>query len=184
MLDARNALLSREDAATSGELDRLLERAMEQLGEGPSPLPEGLAAGHGHTGDVRRLAVRHQWAAAAAAAVVLIVGIGALIVQGSDLEESAQDAGVSSAATQPSDAGDAGSGVATTAAVPETPEASPIPEQRSDESSSADSGEFAGPVGSEGSAEADGDASDTNDKAEPSGSVFAGVHATGQIQLR
>lgn len=182
MLDARNALRSREDAASTGELDRLLEGALERLGDEPSPLAQGRTAGSGPTGNVRRLAVRQQWVAAAAAAVVLIVGIGALVVQGSDLEESAQDTGLSSAATEPSDVDDAesdvASGVATTQAVPGAPEQSPALEQRSDESSSAD------PGGSAESVQEDGDAADTNEKVEPPVSVFAGVHATGQIQLR
>jgi hypothetical protein len=188
MLDARNALRSREDAASPDELDRLLEGALEHLGDGPSPLAEGLAARSGPTGNVRRLDVRQRWTAAAAAAVVLIVGIGALVVQGSEFEESAQDSGISSAATEPTEVDDAESdavsGVATTQVVPESPEQSPALEQRSDESSSADPGGFAEPSDSAGSSQADGDTTDTNEKVEPPGSIFAGVHVTGRIQLR
>lgn len=187
MLNARNALRSHEDAASSGELDRLLEGALEQLDDGSSPLGEGRPSGNGHTGRVRHLDVRRPWIAAAAAAIVGIVGVGTLVVQGSDLEESAQDAGDSSVATQSSDAGaaeaDAAPGVVTTSVAPESAEQPLAPGQRTEESPTAEPGEFTEPDGSAGSDEAGGDAMDTSGDTGTPGSIFAGVHATGRIQL-
>lgn len=189
MLDARNALRSREDAATSGEFDRLVEEALRQLDDEPSPLPESRIPGGSHAGRVRRVALRPQWVAAAAAGILLIVGIGTLVFQGSDFEESARNDAASSLDMLPPDAGDAGPGATpgatTTTVVPEpvSPAQALAPEQRSEEPPAAERDESTDSDGSTGSGETSGEATDTAEKAGSPGSVFAGVHATGRIQL-
>lgn len=188
MLDARNALRSRGDAASSIELDQMIESALEQLDAGSQPPGEETTAGAGHSGDVRQLVLRRRWIAATAAAILGIVAIGALIVQGSNLEESAQDAGDSSISEQPSQAARDESGVAADAAppssVPELPEESPALEQDTEDVLPSEPGTVTEPGSSGSSGDADGNAFEKGEGARAPGSIFAGVHTTGQVRLR
>lgn len=193
MLDARNALRSHGDAASSIELDQMIESALEQLDAGSQSPGEGTTAGAGRSGDVRQLVLRRRWIAATAAAILGIVTIGALVVQGSNLEESAQDTGVSSISEQPSQAARDESGVAADAATPSSlpgsPEnspaqESPAPEQDTEDALPPEPGTVTEPGGSGSSGEADGNAFEKGEGARAPGSIFAGVHTTGQVRLR
>lgn len=186
MLEARNLLRSREDAASSDELDRLIEGALGELAEEPPPLPTASMGSDTLTGGTRGRTVHRQWIAAAAAALMLIVGAGTLVLLGTGSDEFAQVASDSASGTQPSQAkasvADPASGAATTSVVPESSQQPSSPELQAGSSPSADTDES---TRHDGSGESSGAGGDTTVDQGPTQqrSVFAGVHATGRIPL-
>lgn len=184
MLDARDALRSREDAATSGELDRILEDSLGQLTDGPRSLPSE-TADNARTLVSRRRSVRGQWIATAAA-LVLAVGVGALMLWSPEPEESAQYSADSATAVQPSQKEPAGAEAdpaeVTTSVAGSPSKPADAPDLDTDSSPPADAG---GPTASdnhEGSRGGSGDSMEAQGASQPT-STFAGVHATGRIRL-
>lgn len=184
MLDARDVLRSRDDAATSLELDCMLEDALAQLTDGPRPL-RAEAVDETHAGGPRHRSVRAQWIATAAA-VVLIMGVGALMLFSPEPEESAQDSAASAMITRPSQSMDdqmeMDPAEAPTSSAPGPSQQADAPNLDAESSPTTDGGDSTAPDDSEGSREANGDGTDAQAATHP-GSTFAGVHASGQIPL-
>lgn len=188
MLDARNVLRSHDDASSPSELDRLIERTLDQLGDTPPP---DSAKSSIQPVASRRAAMRLQWAAAAAA-IVVIVGIGTLVAVGTDSEESARDTAASAVTTQHTKregvAAGATSTPTTTTIAGSTLEDAPPAEIQAQELSPASPDEPTGAGASGSSEDSEGSAADLDarppDTPPVEVSVFAGVHGTVRIRLR
>lgn len=187
MLDARNVLRSHHDASSTSELDRLIERTLDQLGDAPPP--DSVTSSIQPVAS-RRAAVRLQWAAAAAA-VVVIVGIGTLVAVGTDSDESALDTADSAVTTRHTEREGAAAGATstptTTTIEGSTFEDAPAAETDTRELSPTSPDKSTG-AGASGSSEgSDGSAADLDaqppDTPPVEVSVFAGVHGTGRIRL-